>query len=139
MMANYEKEKEKKMGRIPKKRRTEPEPEYSSDESTPKVSTTSTPHEGEFNTVMSVSYMANTSKRKRLPESDRPISTLMRSRRVKPRTSFKTTELVGEITDWKGKIVPIRILLDSGTSSTIILRKFVSEKLSQNLRRNFPD
>ena len=42
-----------------------------------------------------------------------------------------TTEVAGEIKDKTGKTVPMRILLDSGTSATIVLRKYVYENISK--------
>jgi len=42
------------------------------------------------------------------------------------RTMQLTPEIIVEITDKKGKIVPIRALLDTGTSATLLLRKFIA-------------
>ena len=39
-------------------------------------------------------------------------------------------EVVGEITNRDGDIVPIRVLLDTGTTSTILLRDFVHKNIS---------
>ena len=43
----------------------------------------------------------------------------------KTKTSHYSPEVVVEIEDRKGKIVPIRALLDTGTTATILLRNFV--------------
>ena len=39
------------------------------------------------------------------------------------------TKVVGQIRDSTGELVPIRVLLDTGTTSTILLKKFVSPKM----------
>ena len=46
-------------------------------------------------------------------------------KRKRHKSSHKATEVVGEITNRDGELVPIRVLLDTGTTSTILLRKFV--------------
>ena len=46
------------------------------------------------------------------------------ARKKKQKTSHMCTEVVGQIVDQHGEIVPLRILLDIGTTSTILLRKF---------------
>jgi hypothetical protein len=41
------------------------------------------------------------------------------------KNSHPTTEVLGEMTDRHGRLRPVRILLDSGTTSTIVLREFI--------------
>jgi transposase InsO family protein len=43
----------------------------------------------------------------------------------KAKVDHKTTEIVGEILDRKGQLVPLRILLDTGSTATILLKHFV--------------
>ena len=38
-----------------------------------------------------------------------------------------STEVVGQIVDVRGEIVPLRVLLDTGSTSTIVLRKFAKK------------
>jgi len=45
----------------------------------------------------------------------------------KQKREHLTTEIIVEIKDRHGEVKPIRCLLDTGTSATIILRKFVAE------------
>ena len=45
------------------------------------------------------------------------------AKRVK--VDHKTTEIVGEILDRKGQLVPVRILFDTGSTATILLKQFV--------------
>ena len=47
------------------------------------------------------------------------------SRNKKQKIKHYTTEVVGEVKDRNGDRVPIRVLLDTGSSSSIILRQFV--------------
>ena len=42
----------------------------------------------------------------------------------KAKVDHKTTEIVGEILDWKGQLVPLQILLDTGSTATILLKHF---------------
>jgi transposase InsO family protein len=41
------------------------------------------------------------------------------------KVDHKTTEIVGEIRNKKGQLVPLRILLDTGSTATILLKHFV--------------
>ena len=45
----------------------------------------------------------------------------------KPKTGHVTTEVIVEIINCHGEVVPIRCLLDTGTSATIILREYVAK------------
>jgi transposase InsO family protein len=47
------------------------------------------------------------------------------NRQKRQKTEHYTAELVAEIEDRNGKIVPIRALIDTGTTATIVLRQFV--------------
>ena len=49
----------------------------------------------------------------------------------KRKKEHHTTEMVGEIRDKTGETVPICILLDSGTTATIVLRKCVHKNISK--------
>ena len=53
-----------------------------------------------------------------------------RPRKKKAKTTHSCAEVIVEIRDRTGEIVAIRTLLDTGTSSTMILRKFVHKNLS---------
>lgn len=44
----------------------------------------------------------------------------------KQKVEHKTTEIVIELMDRDGKLVPIRALLDTGTTATLVLRKYVA-------------
>ena len=46
-----------------------------------------------------------------------------------------TPEIIVEITDSSGDIVPIKALLDSGTTATLLLRKFVAPGRAQGYKR----
>jgi transposase InsO family protein len=50
-----------------------------------------------------------------------------RDRNKKLKTAHYTTEVIVEIKDRHGETVPIRCLLDTGTSATIILREYVAK------------
>ena len=45
-----------------------------------------------------------------------------------------TTEIVVELVDSKGKVVPIRALLDTSTTRTIILRQIVAQGFAKRLK-----
>ena len=46
---------------------------------------------------------------------------------MKKKKGHHTTEIVGEIVNRDHKVTPIRCLLDTGTTSTIILKPFVNK------------
>ena len=55
------------------------------------------------------------------------------NKRLKP--TPQSTEIVGEIKNREGDVRPIRILLDTGTSATIVLKRYVmrgSQRVSRN-------
>ena len=45
----------------------------------------------------------------------------------KPKMTHYTTEVIVEIQDLHGETVPIRCLLDTGTSATIVLREYIAK------------
>ena len=47
--------------------------------------------------------------------------------RTKKKNGHLTTEIVGEIVNCDHEVTPIRCLLDTGTTSTIILKPFVNK------------
>jgi hypothetical protein len=51
------------------------------------------------------------------------------AKRIK--VDHKTTEIVGEIHNKKGQLVPLRILLDTGSTATILLKHFVQPSTSK--------
>ena len=55
----------------------------------------------------------------------------------KPKTGHLTTEVIVEIINQHGKVVPIRCLSDTGTSATIILSKYV-DKGKAKAYKNLP-
>ena len=65
-------------------------------------------------------------------ESDEYFVTNIFNNRPRKRTKLGqiTTEVVGEIVDRDNNVTPLRCLLDTGTTSTIILKPFVA-KLSK--------
>ena len=64
-------------------------------------------------------------------ESSAYLSSFAINSTKKRKKEHHTTEVVGEIQDKTGETVPIRILLDSGTTATIILSKYVHKDISK--------
>ena len=56
------------------------------------------------------------------------LSTIHRKRNKRQKVGHLVSEVVGEIVSPEGKIKPIRCLLDSGTTATIVLKSFVGKK-----------